>query len=118
MIARDEQCQRILGVIPLEGGFCLVKKPRDSDILVVESTFRQYTFKFSNHAELQRWYFYIQKVSCRELKVKKYTKRVQAQNLRLEEQNPNFKYKMTLNSIGESLKDLSQLMRKKQALES
>ena len=40
LIARDENFDRIVALIPLEGGFCMVKKPRDFGGLIIESTFR------------------------------------------------------------------------------
>ena len=76
IIARDESFEAILAVIPLEGGFCMVKKPRDQDVLILESTHRQYVLKFEALGECLKWYRVIQKVTCRELKVKKYLKRL------------------------------------------
>ena len=40
LIGRDEKFDNIVGVIPLEGGFCMIKKPRDYNGLIIESTFR------------------------------------------------------------------------------
>jgi len=60
IISRDESFDKILNVIPLEGGFCMVKKPRDFGGLIVESTFRQYRLKFENTTELTSWYKKIQ----------------------------------------------------------
>ena len=56
IIARDENFDKILNVIPLEGGFCMIKKPRDFGGLIVESTFRQYKLKFDDTTELTKWY--------------------------------------------------------------
>jgi hypothetical protein len=42
LIARDSNFDNITGLIPLEGGFCMIKKPRDFGGLLIESTFRQY----------------------------------------------------------------------------
>ena len=40
IIGRDANFDKIVAVIPLEGGFCMIKKPRDYGGLVIESTFR------------------------------------------------------------------------------
>ena len=40
LIARDANFDKIVALIPLEGGFCMVKKPRDFGGLIIESTFR------------------------------------------------------------------------------
>ena len=63
MIARDEDFDRIVAVIPLEGGFCMVKKPRDYGGLIIESTFRQYKLRFEHPSELVEWYKKIQQVA-------------------------------------------------------
>jgi hypothetical protein len=56
LIARDENFDHIVALIPLEGGFCMIKKPRDFGGLVIESTFRQYKFKFASSSLLVEWY--------------------------------------------------------------
>ena len=60
IIGRDENFDKLVAVIPLEGGFCMIKKPRDFGGLIVESTFRQYKMKFKNSNELVSWYTKIQ----------------------------------------------------------
>jgi len=50
----------IVGLIPLEGGFCMIKKPRDYGGLVIESTFRKYMFKFATASDLIDWYQKVQ----------------------------------------------------------
>jgi hypothetical protein len=40
LISRDKEFEKIVAVIPLEGGFCMIKKPRDFGGLIIESTFR------------------------------------------------------------------------------
>jgi len=49
-----------VAVIPLEGGFCMIKKPRDFVGLIIESTFRQYKLKFATSEELVTWYKKVQ----------------------------------------------------------
>ena len=56
LIARDENFDKIVAVIPLEGGFCMVKKPRDFGGLIIESTFRQYKLRFDQPSDLVEWY--------------------------------------------------------------
>lgn len=56
LIARDPEFDKIVAVIPLEGGFCMIKKPRDFGGLIIESTFRQYKLKFANSELLVEWY--------------------------------------------------------------
>ena len=60
LIARDKNFDKIVAVIPLEGGFCMIKKPRDFGGLIIESTFRQYKLKFANSHELVDWYKMVQ----------------------------------------------------------
>lgn len=67
----------------MEGGFCMIKKPRDYGGLVIESTFRQYRFKFSSASELIDWYKKVQKVASKSIKLKKYQKRVDKQTERI-----------------------------------
>ena len=117
IIARDESFEAILAVIPLEGGFCMVKKPRDQDVLILESTHRQYVLKFEALGECLKWYRVIQKVTCRELKVKKYLKRLQAQVEKLELENIQFMYQSTVLSIDEKLSELKELLHKKATVE-
>ena len=62
----------IVGLIPLEGGFCMIKKPRDYGGLVIESTFRKYMFKFATASDLIDWYQKVQQVASKEFKLKKY----------------------------------------------
>ena len=117
IIARDESFEAILAVIPLEGGFCMVKKPRDQDVLILESTHRQYVLRFEALGECLKWYRVIQKVTCRELKVKKYLKRLQAQVEKLELENIQFMYQSTVLSIDEKLSELKELLHKKATVE-
>ena len=79
LIARDKDFEKIVAVIPLEGGFCMVQKPRDFGGLIIESTFRQYKLKFALSSELVEWYKKVQQVASKECKLKKYQKRVKIQ---------------------------------------
>lgn len=99
LIARDKDFQRIVALIPLEGGFCMIKKPRDYGGLVVDSTFRQYKFRFHSAAELIDWYKKVQKVSSKEDKPKKYQKRVEKQIEMMQRENIQFLYTNTLSQI-------------------
>lgn len=65
LIARDDTFDRIVSVIPLEGGFCMIKKPRDFGGLIIESTFRQYCLKFDDSQTLFAWYQQIQRVASK-----------------------------------------------------
>jgi hypothetical protein len=56
IIGRDKNFDKIVALIPLEGGFCMIKKPKDFGGLVIESTFRQYKIKFENSQLLVEWY--------------------------------------------------------------
>lgn len=60
LIARDPEFNKIVSVVPLEGGFCMVQKPRDYGGLVIESTFRRYKLKFKTSALLVEWYKKVQ----------------------------------------------------------
>ena len=40
LIARDKAFNHIVAVVPLEGGFCMIQKPRDYGGLIIESTFK------------------------------------------------------------------------------
>jgi hypothetical protein len=72
LIARDENFDKIVGLIPLEGGFCMVKKPRDFGGLIIESTFRQYKFKFKEAKDLVEWYKKVQLVAAKDIQAEKY----------------------------------------------
>jgi hypothetical protein len=39
-MARDEKFNNIVAVIPLEGGFCMIKNSRSYDYLVLETNLR------------------------------------------------------------------------------
>ena len=54
----------------------MVQKPRDFGGMIIESTFKKYHLKFENSVELVDWYKKIQKVASKEVKLKKYQKRV------------------------------------------
>ena len=56
LISRDKDFNKIVSVVPLEGGFCMIQKPRDFGGITIESTFRKYHFKFENSVELVDWY--------------------------------------------------------------
>jgi hypothetical protein len=56
LIARDPEFSNIVNVIPLEGGFVIVKKPRDFGGLLISSQQRDYILKFSSADELVSWY--------------------------------------------------------------
>lgn len=84
LISRNATFDRIVGLIPLEGGFCMVKKPRDFGGLIIESTFRQYMFKFDNAEDLVNWYQKVQQVASKEIQLNKYQDRVTEQEKNIE----------------------------------
>ena len=117
LIARDPNFEKVVGVIPLEGGFCMVKKPRNFGGLIIESTFRQYCLKFPDSTMMVNWYKRVQMVASKQVKLKKYQKRVQIQTDRLQQENIQFMYKNLLNNIDDKLKQLKQLLKKKFEIE-
>lgn len=95
----------------------MVQKPRDFGGMIIESTFKKYHLKFDNSVELVDWYKQIQKVASKEVKLKKYHKRRQYQEHRLQQENFQFMYKTTLQNIDLKLKELKVLFHKKKAIE-
>ena len=95
----------------------MVKKPRNFGGLIIESTFRQYSFKFADSSLLVEWYKIVQKVASKQFKLKKYQKRVQMQIDQLQQENIQFMYKNMFNNIDDQLKQLKILLRNKSELE-
>ena len=56
LMARDEKFNNIVAVIPLEGGFCMIKNSRSNDYLVLETNLRQFKLKFDSDIDLIDWY--------------------------------------------------------------
>lgn len=73
---RDGEFNNIVNVVPLEGGFAMVKKPKDFGGLILQTLNREFVFKFGTANELVHWYHQFQSVISKEIKIKKYTKRV------------------------------------------
>jgi len=46
IIARDQEFSSIVNVVPLEGGFVIIRKPRDFGGLVIQTHQREYLLKF------------------------------------------------------------------------
>lgn len=59
LIARDGEFTNIVNAIPLEGGFVIIKKPKDFPGLVIKTHFRDFIFKFSTADELVQWYHHL-----------------------------------------------------------
>jgi hypothetical protein len=76
IIARDGDFTNIVNIIPLEGGFVIVKKPKEFPGLIISSQTRDFVFKFQTADELVQWYHHLQSVVSKEVKIKKYSKRV------------------------------------------
>ena len=118
LIARDPNFEKIVGLIPLEGGFCMVKKPRDFGGLIIESTFRQYMFKFENASELVDWYQRVQQVASKEIQLNSYMERVKEQKAGINSQNVQFKYNNTLSQLETAIKEAEKLLRSKAKIET
>lgn len=117
LISRDKELKQIVALIPLEGGFCMIKKPRDYGGLVIESTFRQYKFKFSSATDLIDWYQKVQQVASKEFKLKKYQKRVDKQTEMMQQENVQFLYSSTLQQIELQFKALRKHLQEKVRIE-
>ena len=55
IIARDSDFNNIVNVVPLEGGFVIVKKPKEFSGLVIQTHLRDFVFKFGHPDELVQW---------------------------------------------------------------
>jgi len=53
-----------------------VNKPREYEGLVINTIPRNFVFKFQTQAELIQWYHKMQSVASKEIKLKRYIKRV------------------------------------------
>ena len=73
--------------------------------------------KFHTSDDLVLWYKKVQQVASKELKVKKYIKRVKQQEDRLQQENVKFLYKTTLGNIDVKLSELKKLMYQKLKIE-
>ena len=87
LIARDGDFNNIVNVIPLEGGYVIVKKPKDFPGIIIQTHYRDFIFKFSTPDEMVSWYHYLQSIVSKELKIKKYSKRMKEQHEKLSNMN-------------------------------
>jgi hypothetical protein len=60
MIARDPEFTNIVNILPLEGGYVMVKKPRDFGGLILSTHQRDYVLKFDSPDDLVLWYHKLQ----------------------------------------------------------
>lgn len=67
MIARDPEFTNIVNILPLEGGYVMVKKPRDFGGLILSTHQRDYVLKFDSPDDLVLWYHKLQQVVSKEL---------------------------------------------------
>ena len=49
----------IVNVVPLEGGYVLIKKPRDFAGLILTTHGRDFVFKFGSADDLVNWYHHL-----------------------------------------------------------
>jgi PH domain len=56
LISRDPDFNNIVNVIPLEGGYVMIKKPRDFGGLLIVTHQREYVLKFETADEMVGWY--------------------------------------------------------------
>jgi hypothetical protein len=66
LISRDKDFSNIVNVVPLEGGYVMIRKPRDFPGLVISTHQRDYVLKFTSPDELVKWYHLLQSVVSRE----------------------------------------------------
>ncbi|CDW83809.1 UNKNOWN [Stylonychia lemnae] len=117
IIARDPEYFHIVNVIPLEGGYVMVKKPPDFSGLVIQTHLRNFQFKFQSQDELVSWYHHLQSAISKEVKIKKYTKRVMEQHDKMSNQNKAEQYKKILNDAEEKINELMKVFTNKRKFE-
>jgi hypothetical protein len=60
LIARDPEFTNLVNVIPLEGGYVMVKKPRDFGGILICTHQRDYVLKFETADDLVQMYHKLQ----------------------------------------------------------
>lgn len=117
LIARDSEFNNIVNVVPLEGGFILIKKPRDFGGLVLCSHQREYVLKFRSSDELVKWYHLLQSVVSKEAQVDSYTTRKKEQDEKVSNLNKYSQYKKIVSDIEEKLLEIKKLCSLKKKFE-
>lgn len=110
VIARDRDFNNIVNVIPLEGGYVLINKPRDFPGLIISTHQRNYTIKFSNPDDLVKWYHLLQSVVSKEVKVQEYAVRKKEQDEKISGLNKQSQYKKIVTDIEDRLNELKKLV--------
>ena len=81
LIARDPDYEFLVNVIPLEGGFCIVRENENNPKLglVIITQQRVFELNFENEKECNKWTHSINLVLSKQIKKQKYKKRVKNQ---------------------------------------
>lgn len=117
IIARDQDYSSIVNVIPLEGGFVIIRKPRDFGGLVIQTHQREYLLKFQTSEELIKWYHLLQSVVSKEISVQSYQTRKRVQDEKLSNLNKYTQYTKLTQDIEDKLVELKKLCNQKKRFE-
>ena len=89
LIARDPDFENLVNVIPLEGGYCIVREsekyPNTGLNIITQQ--RVFELKFENEKECTKWSHSINLVLSKQIKRNKYKKRVKNQEQALSQIN-------------------------------
>lgn len=103
--------------MPLEGGFVIVKKPKDFPGIILSTHFRDFVFKFTHPDELVQWYHHLQSAVSKEVKIKKYAKRIKEQHEKLSNSNKATQYQKMVNDCEEKANELQKCFSLKKKFE-
>ena len=117
MIARDPEFTNIVNILPLEGGYVMVKKPRDFGGLVLSTHQRDYVLKFDSPDDLVLWYHKLQQVVSKELQVDPYAVRKREQDEKVSNLNLYTQYKKIVVDIEDKLGELKKFGNAKRKFE-
>ena len=109
LIARDSEFNNIVNVIPLEGGYVLVKKPRDFGGLILSTHQRDYTLKFQSTDELVNWYHIMQQVVSKEASIESFHHRKKEQDEKISNLNKYTQYNKIVSDIEAKLIEIKKL---------
>ena len=103
--------------MPLEGGYVIIKKPRDYGGLIIQSHQRDYVLKFKTPDELVKWYHLLQLVVSKEVQVDSYITRKREQDEKVSNLNKYTQYKKIVQDIEEKLQELKKFCALKKKFE-
>jgi hypothetical protein len=104
-------------VIPLEGGYVMVKKPRDFGGLLICTHQRDYVLKFETAEDLVQMYQKLQQVVSKEVYVDRYLVRKKEQDEKVSNLNKYTQYKKIVQDIEDKLIELKKLCSLKKKFE-